>query len=73
MQRNGLDNTLFVKNITNPETGEQFLGLDYIDMIAVLWKGIQMLDQEIQKIVSVWGNLSGRNADSGAECGSLQL
>lgn len=50
MQRNGLDNTLFVKNITNPETGEQFLGLDYIDMIAVLWKGIQMLDQEIQKL-----------------------
>ena len=50
LQRNGLDNTLFVKNITNPETGEQFLGLDYIDMIAVLWKGIQMLDQEIQKL-----------------------
>nr|DAZ28657.1 MAG TPA: endosialidase chaperone [Caudoviricetes sp.] len=50
LQKNGLDNTLFVKSITNPETGEQFLGLDYIDMIAVLWKGIQMLDQEIQKL-----------------------
>lgn len=50
LQRNGLDNTLFVKSITNPETGEQFLGLDYIDMIAVLWKGIQMLDQEIQEL-----------------------
>ena len=53
LQRNGLDNTLFVKNITNPETGEQFLGLDYIDMIAVLWKGIQMLDQEIQTLKAV--------------------
>lgn len=50
LSRNGLDSTLFVKTIKNPETGEQYLGLNYIDMIAVLWKGIQMLDQEIQKL-----------------------
>ena len=53
LRKHHLDRSLFVQHIRNPETDETYLGLNYIDMIGVLWKGFQMLDKELEKLKAV--------------------
>ena len=48
LKNQNLDKTLFVQTIINPETKETTLGLNYIDMIAVLWKGWQLHQSILQ-------------------------
>lgn len=47
---NNLDESLFVQHVTNPHTKEEHLGLNYLDMFAVLWKGWQIHNEEIKKL-----------------------
>ena len=48
LKNQNLDKTLFVQTIINPKTKETTLGLNYIDMIAVLWKGWQLHQSTLQ-------------------------
>lgn len=50
LRRHHLDQSLFVQHIRNPETMETYLGLNYIDMIGVLWKGVQILDKKLENL-----------------------
>ena len=50
LANNNLDKTLFVQHIKNPHTEEEHLGLNYLDMCSVLWKGWQILNEEIKEL-----------------------
>ena len=44
------DKSLFVQHIKNPFNNESFLGLNYLDLIGVLWKGWQIHEKEIAEL-----------------------
>ncbi len=56
---NNLDGSLFVQHITNPHTEEEHLGLNYLDMCSVLWKGWQILNEEIKELKNEINTLKG--------------
>lgn len=59
LENTGLDTSLFVQTITNPMTQESHYGLNYTDMVAILWKGWQKHEREIAELKAEIAEMKG--------------
>jgi hypothetical protein len=59
LENTGLDTSLFVQTITNPMTHESHYGLNYTDMVAILWKGWQKHEEEIKALKAEIAEMKG--------------